>query len=205
MKKVKYSFIVLFLIFCFNSLVYAQNMIFAGFNYGVNYFSPSDSRFDAYSTQFILFIPINQKMKVGYLHENVNINGKDGSARTNGIINVDALRVILNLFETGIKNRDVDINALIDLGIGDSNIPAATNAAGVVVGTSPIIQTRPIGDIGFDILYHPDVDIKGIKGALGINLLYRFFKVPSTDLFGTGNTVDNLGGFSAGIYMSIFY
>jgi hypothetical protein len=188
MRKVVSALTALVFCLCFVVLAKAADMKMVGFDYGVNFIKPSDSRFDAYSTAFTLYVPVSSKMMVGYMHENVNMSGEDNGTSARGPVTVDALRMVLNLADI----NGVTVSGLMDVGVGNANIGALTD-------------TAPIGDIGVGVTYIP---LKGdtIKASLGVTLMYRFFKVDSTNLFGAGtDNVDDLGGFGVGLHMTIAY
>ena len=177
-------------------------MKLVGFDWGVNFLKPSDSRFDAYSTAFTLEIPI-QKATIGYYHESVNIKGQDSNATTvsPSYITVNALRLTFPL--ANLKNQTglpIAIEGLIDIGAANININAV-NTAGI---STSIVRTKPMGDIGFGVLYNAG-SAYGVQANVGITALYRFLKVSPVALFGTGTAVDDLGGFEIGFNMLIAY
>jgi len=175
-------------------------MKLVGFDWGVNFLKPSDSRFDAYSTAFTLEIPI-QKATIGYYHESVNIKGQDSNATTvsPSYITVNALRLTFPL--ANLKNQTglpIAIEGLIDIGAANININTTTL-------TTTFAVTKPMGDVGFGVWYNAG-SAYGVQANVGITALYRFLKVSPVALFGTGTSaVDDLGGFEVGFNMLIAY
>lgn len=153
-----------------------------GFEFGVNYLLPSDSKFKGSSNTFTLAFPVENDLTLGVYHETVSLRGKEGAANATVSIDINELRI----------RREVRDKASIFLGIGSASV------------TNGISTSAPVADIG---ARYVALDSMGtvFKTNVSIDLLYRMLSITATTPAGWTTAVDELGGFAVGVNIAILF
>ena len=153
-----------------------------GFEFGVSYLLPTESRFDGSSHNFTLVFPVDKGLTLGIFHESVSLSGKDGAVSATVLIDINELRI----------TKEVRDKASVFIGIGSAQV------------TSAIATTGTVADIG---VKYSALDSAGrvFKTDLSVDLMYRMLTIPATTPAGWASAVDDLGGFGLGVNIAILF
>lgn len=153
-----------------------------GFEFGVGYLVPSETRFKGSSNNFTLVFPVDRGLTLGIFHESVSLSGKDGAATGTVLIDINELRI----------SKEVRDKASVFIGIGSAQT------------TGAIVTTGTIADIG---VKYSALESMGrvFKTDLSVDLMYRMLTIPATTPAGWGSAVDDLGGFGLGVNIAILF
>lgn len=160
-----------------------------GFEFGVNYHLIEDRRFEGASTNFGLVLPIGQKFDVVIYGEDGRYFGKEDGQECE----VESSAYEMRFRVTAWEGETQAVKVMLGIGYQDVNIDDDTDNGGA-----------PIADLGIAFTV---IKTKSgpVKGELGINAFYRYFRFQDMDTADLNEPVNKLGGFGIGVSAGLYF
>lgn len=157
-----------------------------GFEFGGSFVLANDDRFEGYNGSFGLSFPVSGSLKAGVTHERGHLTGEQNATTLE--VNTSGFLVNIRYAIINVEKMELDLQAGLGWVEFDGDIDDETMVAEIAA------------------LFAPIKSMQGpIKARMDVRAAYRWEQISEVDSFGSGEEVDDLGGFFIGLGAGIYF